>query len=165
MYPFQKDLESLCVRSCLHRNVINLSCKLFLSRLLEAISLNVSWLIFPFRIFSPHGSPLQFSSSLGKICTFLEIWAYLIFTQLYFMEYSANCTLNYPLWMGDERKELLHLKEVRFCCLRIRTKCKNISCFTKSWLIWENNVGVPDSLKLNSGGWNLFDSLYFSHKS
>jgi hypothetical protein len=54
---------------------------------------------------------------------------------LNFMEYCISCTLNYLLWKEDERKELLHLIEIYFFCLRIRAKCERSSGFIKSRLI------------------------------
>jgi hypothetical protein len=72
----QRDLDSLCERFSMGRNVVNLPHVLLLSRLKEAISLNGPWLRPPFRIFSPYRSPLQFSSSLQKRVSFFFSWRF-----------------------------------------------------------------------------------------
>lgn len=101
IYPFQRDIDCPCFRSSLHRNVANLLCESFLSRLLEAISLNVSWFISPFRICLPLGSPLQFSSSLEKNVLF---WR---FGHIWFSCYCISWhTLPTALWTNFSEWEM-----------------------------------------------------------
>ena len=147
-YSFQRERESLCVRSSLHRNVANLPCESFLSKLLEAISLNVSWFLSPFRIFPTHGSPLQCSFFLrGKKKYLFSGDLGINFHAIVFRE--ILCLLHFVLTSLNGRWEKRTLALERSLILLIRTKYERTSWFTKARLILGKWCWCPRQLEID----------------